>query len=93
MLRDSSDGFAIAEEDLRLREYVATLDFAALTERLASGEDFAPARWLIIAHIVNHGTQHRAEASALLTSEGRSPGELDLMNYAEDRAAGGSTEP
>jgi uncharacterized damage-inducible protein DinB len=40
----------------------------------------------MLVHVVNHGTQHRAEAAALLTSEGRSPGELDLINYAEEQA-------
>ncbi len=28
----------------------------------------------------------QAEAAAVLTAEGRSPGELDLMNYAEQQA-------
>lgn len=42
--------------------------------------------WQMLVHVVNHGTQHRSEAAALLTAEGRSPGELDLINYAEEQA-------
>jgi uncharacterized damage-inducible protein DinB len=51
--------------------------------------------WQMLVHVVNHGTQHRAEAAALLTAEGRSPGELDLINYVEEQveeqAEGGSS--
>ena len=43
--------------------------------------------WQMIVHVVNHGTQHRAEAAAVLTAAGRSPGELDLWDFSEERAA------
>ncbi len=43
--------------------------------------------WQMLMHVVNHGTQHRAEAAAILTGAGRSPGELDMINYAEELAA------
>jgi uncharacterized damage-inducible protein DinB len=71
-----------AEEDARLGRYVGSLEPAALDERLALGdepEDSVP-RWLIVAHVVNHGTQHRSELARYLTERGHSPGDLDLLD-------------
>lgn len=68
------------EEDKRLRSYVESLDDAALAESLATNADFAVPRWLILAHVVNHGTQHRSELARYFTECGHSPGDLDLLD-------------
>jgi uncharacterized damage-inducible protein DinB len=71
------------EEDARLRAYVAGIDDAALAEPLALDETTSVPRWLIVAHIVNHGTQHRSELARYMTDLGHSPGELDLLDAME----------
>lgn len=62
--------------------FLATLDDAFV----AYVFDGVPV-WQMLVHVVNHGTQHRSEAAALLTAEGRSPGELDLIEFAEEQRA------
>ena len=42
---------------------------------------------MMLVHVVNHGTQHRSEAAVTLTGLERSPGDLDLIDYAEEVAA------
>jgi uncharacterized damage-inducible protein DinB len=61
----------------------------ALTDGFVADVQEGVPVWQLLVHVVNHGTQHRAEAAALLTAEGRSPGELDLFDYAEEQADGG----
>ncbi len=37
--------------------------------------------WHCLYHVVNHGTQHRSEAAALLTDFGQSPGDVDFTLF------------
>lgn len=37
--------------------------------------------WHCLIHVVNHGTQHRSEAAALLTRFNASPGDLDFTLF------------
>ena len=41
--------------------------------------------WQALVHVVNHGTQHRAECAALLTGFGHSPGDMDMSLFYNER--------
>jgi len=61
-----------------------------LTDDAVASLDEGVPVWQLMVHVVNHGTQHRSEAAALLTAKGRSPGELDLMDFADAQAGAGN---
>jgi uncharacterized damage-inducible protein DinB len=76
----ASLGAFSADEDARLLAYVGSLDDASLAEPLTLSDGASVPRWLIVAHVVNHGTQHRSELARYLTDRGHSPGELHLLD-------------
>ena len=60
---------------------------SAISQGLLDDVHEGVAVWRMLAHVVNHGTQHRSEAAALLTQIGHSPGEIDMIFFAEGLAA------
>jgi uncharacterized damage-inducible protein DinB len=40
--------------------------------------------WEAMAHLVNHGTQHKTEAAAILTGMNHPPGDIDLIVFLNE---------
>lgn len=80
---------AMTAQDARLVAFVEGKDEAALAGdidyRNTSGKSFAsPLHW-ILAHVVNHATHHRGQASDIISGLGHPTPEMDLIFYLRER--------
>ena len=76
-----------AEEEKALMSFVEGLTDEKLESKFkyksTDGEPHERILWQVMAHMVNHGTQHRTEAAAMLTDLGHSPGDIDLIVFLD----------
>jgi len=74
-----------AEEEKALMSFVDELTDERLeskfSHRATDGTPHERILWQAMAHVVNHGTQHRTEAAAILTDLGHSPGDIDMIYF------------
>ena len=75
------------EEEKQLMDFVEGVTGEQLNRTFSytntSGKPFTKILWQAMAHVVNHGTQHRTEAAVILTDFGHSPGDIDLIYFLE----------
>jgi uncharacterized damage-inducible protein DinB len=57
---------------------------SAFSYNNTAGKPLTKILWHAMAHLVNHGTQHRTEAAAMLTDFGQSPGDIDLIYFLDE---------
>ena len=78
-----------AQEEQATRGYLAGLTDDDLTGYVRytayAGVKRERLLWHCLWHLVNHGTQHRSEAAAILTGYGYSPGDLDFTMFLNER--------
>ena len=72
-----------------MRRFLADVTEASLAEdfvlKRRNGEERRTPLWMVLTHVVNHGTQHRSEAAEALTMVGHSPGDMDLLVFTRER--------
>jgi uncharacterized damage-inducible protein DinB len=77
-----------ADEETRLMQFVADLTDERLYSKFqyvsTEGVPHERVVWETMAHLVNHGTQHKTEAAVILTGIGHSPGDIDLIVYLNE---------
>ena len=77
-----------AEEEKKLMIFVENVIDEVLNSKFSyiSTEGTPQERilWQAMAHLVNHGTQHKTEAAAILTGYGQSPGNIDLIVFLRE---------
>jgi len=74
-----------AEEEKLLMTFVDNVTDERLNSKFSytstEGKPHERVLWQAMAHLINHGTQHKTEAAALLTDFGQSPGDIDMILY------------
>lgn len=79
------------EEEAAMRAYLGGLSDADVAGLLRytgdNGEQRERVLWHCLLHVVNHGTQHRSEAAAILTGFEHSPGDVDFTLFLNERRA------
>jgi uncharacterized damage-inducible protein DinB len=76
-------------EHARLEAYVAGLadgDLDAALEQRRPDRVLIAERWQFVVHLVLHNMQHRSELAQALTLLGRSPGEIGLTAFIQQRS-------
>jgi len=77
-----------AQEEKGLMAFVENVSEAALDSTIhyksTGGKPHQNILWQLMVHLVNHGTQHRSEAAAMLTDFGHSPGDIDFIVFLRE---------
>jgi uncharacterized damage-inducible protein DinB len=78
----------LADDERAMRAWLATLDEAALERPCPAERDAKHPFWVHLQHLYTHSIQQFSDAAVALTLAGRSPGELDFLDFVLERERG-----
>ncbi len=80
-------------DEAQMRAWLASLTDADLEGACRAERQTSHPLWFHLLHLYSHGIRQLADAAVLLSAAGRSPGELDFLEFVQDRegAATGGT--
>jgi uncharacterized damage-inducible protein DinB len=81
-----------AQQEKAMRGFLAELTDEGTKREMRqvsrqTGREVVNPLWVLMAQLVNHFTQHRAEVALAITQLGHSPGDLDFSLYMRERSA------
>jgi uncharacterized damage-inducible protein DinB len=74
-----------ADDEPEMRTWLATLDDEALNAPCTAEHDAAHPFWVHLQHLYSHAIQQFSDCAVALTLAGRSPGELDFLDFVLER--------
>ena len=77
-----------ADDEREMRRWLATLDDDALNAPCRAERDAAHPFWMHLQHLYTHAIQQFSDCAVSLTLAGRSPGELDFLDFVLQRERG-----
>jgi uncharacterized damage-inducible protein DinB len=77
-----------ADDEREMRAWLATLDEAALEGPCPAERGARHPFWVHLQHLYTHAVQQFSDCAVTLTLAGRSPGELDFLDFVLERERG-----
>jgi uncharacterized damage-inducible protein DinB len=76
-----------SRDEVEMRDWIRTLDDEKLAGKadVEAGKDYP--LWYYVMHLITHSQQHRAESAQLLTQLGLSPGDVDFLDFCDQRVS------
>ncbi len=75
-------------DEAAMRTWLGGLTTDALAGPPSNEPDARFPLWVFGLHVVSHGVQQLREAAVLLSRAGRPPGDLEFLDYADERLVG-----